>query len=128
MMATAVNSSLQTYHCLQPNSESETVAHLVRVAATAGVKADPTPIVNLCWRARIDPQAGEEAMDIRMLFLIVIGIIVVLVILDLILAGGAMTMGMMSGMVGMMSNPIGQGILLILLAILGVLVYAVFFR
>ncbi len=39
-----------------------------------------------------------------------------------------MTMGMMSGMVGMMSNPIGQGILLVLLAILGVLVYAVFFR
>lgn len=67
-------------------------------------------------------------MDIRTLFLLVIGIIVVLAILDLILAGGAMTMGMMSGMVGMMSNPIGQGILLVLLAILGVLVYAVFFR
>ncbi len=62
------------------------------------------------------------------LFLLVIGVVVVLVILDLILAGGAMTMGTVHGMAGMMSNPIGQGILLILLAILGVLVYAVFFR
>lgn len=67
-------------------------------------------------------------MAIGTLFLLVIGIIVVLVILDLIFAGGAMTMGTMYGMAGMMSNPIGQGILLVLLAILGVLVYAVFFR
>jgi len=39
-----------------------------------------------------------------------------------------MTMGTMHGMAMMVSNPIGQAILLVLLAILGVLVYAVFFR
>jgi hypothetical protein len=37
-------------------------------------------------------------------------------------------MGMMHGTAMMMGNPIGQAILLVLLAILGVLVYAVFFR
>lgn len=67
-------------------------------------------------------------MDIGALFLLIIGVIVILVILDLIFAGGAMMMGTMYGMAGMMSNPIGQGILLGLLAVLGVLVYAVFFR
>jgi len=67
-------------------------------------------------------------MDIATILLIVIGIVVVLFILDLLLAGGAGTMGMMHGTAMMMSNPIGQGILLVLLAILGVLIYAVFFR
>jgi len=70
-------------------------------------------------------------MDIGILVLISIGIVVVLVaviVLDLLFAGGAMTMGTMHGMAMMVSNPIGQGILLVLLAILGVLVYAVFFR
>lgn len=67
-------------------------------------------------------------MDIGILFLIGVGIIVVVVILDLFFAGGAGTMGMMHGAAMMASNPIGQGILLVLLAILGVLVYAVFFR
>ena len=70
-------------------------------------------------------------MDIGTLVLIGIGIVVVLVaviVLDLLFAGGAMTMGTMQGMAMMVSNPIGQGILLVLLAILGVLVYAVFFR
>jgi hypothetical protein len=70
-------------------------------------------------------------MDIGILVLIGIGIVVVLVaviVLDLLFAGGAMTMGTMHGMAMMVSNPIGQGILLVLLAILGVLVYAVFFR
>ena len=70
-------------------------------------------------------------MDIGALVLIGIGIVVVLVaviVLDLLFAGGAMTMGTMHGMAMMVSNPIGQGILLVLLAILGVLVYAVFFR
>ena len=65
------------------------------------------------------------------LFLTGIGIIVVLAILiglDFLFAGGAGTMGMMHGTAMMMSNPIGQGILLVLLAILGVLIYAVFFR
>jgi hypothetical protein len=64
--------------------------------------------------------------------LIGIGIVVVLVaviVLDLLFAGGAMTMGTMHGMAMMVSNPIGQGILLVLLAILGVLAAgAVFFR
>jgi hypothetical protein len=70
-------------------------------------------------------------MDIGNLAWIGIGIIIVLVVLfvlDLLLAGGAGTMGMMHGTAMMMSNPIGQAILLVLLAILGVLVYVVFFR
>lgn len=70
-------------------------------------------------------------MDIGTLFLIGIGIVVVLVILiavDWLFAGGAGTMGMMHGTAMMMSNPIGQAVLLVLIAILGVLVYAVFFR
>ena len=54
--------------------------------------------------------------------------IVILVALDLTFAGGACTMGLMQGTALMASNPIGQGILLTLLAILGVLVYVVFFR
>lgn len=53
---------------------------------------------------------------------------VILVVLDVFFSGGAGTMGMMNGTAMMMSNPIGQGILLVLLAILGLLVYAVFFR
>ena len=70
-------------------------------------------------------------MDISALFLAGIGIVVViviLIILDMVFTGGAGTMGMMHGTAMMMSNPVGQGILLVLLAILGVLVYAVFFR
>ncbi|MEK6573776.1 MAG: hypothetical protein AABZ58_05610 [Chloroflexota bacterium] len=70
-------------------------------------------------------------MDIGTLLLIGIGIIVIIVILivlDMVFTGGAGTMGMMYGTAMMMSNPVGQGILLVLLAILGVLVYAVFFR
>ena len=63
-------------------------------------------------------------MDIVTILLIGLGVVVILFVLDLMFAGGAGTMGM--GM--MMSNPIGQGILLALLAILGVLIYAVFFR
>jgi len=70
-------------------------------------------------------------MDVGILVLIGIGIVVVVVaviVLDLLFAGGAVTMGTMHGMAMMVSNPIGQGILLVLLAILGVLVYAVFFQ
>ncbi len=55
-------------------------------------------------------------------------LIVILIALDLTFAGGACTMGLMQGTAMMASNPIGQGILLVLLAIFGVLVYAVFFR
>ena len=70
-------------------------------------------------------------MDINAMAWIGIGIIIILVVLfllDLFLAGGAGTMGMMHGTAMMMSNPIGQAILLVLLIILGVLVYGVFFR
>ncbi len=69
-------------------------------------------------------------MDLGTLILIVAGVVVVLVVLDLLLAGGAMTMtmGTMHGMALMASHPAGWAILLVLLAILGVLVYAVFFR
>ena len=62
------------------------------------------------------------------LLLIILGGAFVLVLLDLFLAGGAGTMGMMHGTAMMMSTPIGQAILLILLIILGVLVYGVFFQ
>ncbi|MBI3359692.1 MAG: hypothetical protein HY023_01105 [Chloroflexi bacterium] len=62
------------------------------------------------------------------ILLIIVGVVVILFVLDLVFAGGGMTMGTMSGMGAMMSNPIGQITLLVLLAILGVLVYAVFFR
>ncbi len=67
-------------------------------------------------------------MDIVTILLIGLGVVMVLFVLDLIFAGGAGTMGMMHGTAMMMSNPIGQGLLLALLAILGVLVYTVFFR
>ena len=67
-------------------------------------------------------------MNIVTILLIGLGVVVVLFVLDLMLAGGAGTMGMMHGTPMMVSNPIGQGILLALLAILGVLVYTVFFR
>jgi hypothetical protein len=67
-------------------------------------------------------------MSIGTMALIGVGIVVALIVLDLLFAGGAMTMGTMHGMAMMVSNPIGQGILLVLLAILGVLVYAIFFR
>jgi hypothetical protein len=71
------------------------------------------------------------ALNLNTLFVFGIGIVVVLValiVLDLLFAGGAMTMGTMHGMAMLVSNPIGQSLLLVLLAILGVLVYAVFFR
>ena len=67
-------------------------------------------------------------MEPLTILFIIGGVLVILFLLDLFFAGGSMTMGMMSGMGAMMSNPIGQAILLVLLAILGVLVYAVFFR
>ncbi len=67
-------------------------------------------------------------MESLTILLIVLGIGLILFLLDLFLAGGAGTMGMMHGTVMMMSNPIGQGILLVLLLILGVLAYGVFFR
>jgi hypothetical protein len=60
--------------------------------------------------------------------LIILGLVFVLFLLDLFLAGGAGTMGMMHGTAMMMSNPIGQAILLVLIIILGVLVYGVFFQ
>ncbi len=67
-------------------------------------------------------------MDIGAILLIGFGIVVALFLLDVLFTRGTMTMGMMAGMGGMMSNPVGQAILLVLLAILGLLVYAAFFR
>ena len=67
-------------------------------------------------------------MEPLTVLLIILGVGLVLFLLDLFLAGGAGTMGMMHGTAMMMSNPIGQAILLVLLIILGVLVYGVFFR
>lgn len=68
------------------------------------------------------------SMNIVTILLIGLGVVVLLFVFDLMFAGGVGTMGMMHGTAMMTSNPIGQGILLVLLAILGVLVYAVFFR
>lgn len=67
-------------------------------------------------------------MELGTIALIVGGIIVLVIVVDLVLAGGAMTMGTMHGMALMASHPVGLGALLVLLAILGVLVYAVFFQ
>lgn len=62
------------------------------------------------------------------ILLVIAGVFIVIFLLDLFLAGGSMTMGTIQGIAMMCSNPIGQAILLVLLTILGVLVYAVFFR
>ena len=67
-------------------------------------------------------------MEPLTVLLIILGVVSVLFLLDLFLAGGAGTMGMMHGTAMMMSNPIGQAILLVLIIILGVLVYGVFFQ
>jgi hypothetical protein len=70
-------------------------------------------------------------VDIGTVLLIMVGVIVVLVLLDLLFAGGAMTGGMMSGMAGMMGGMAGSGyglIVLLLLVIVGLLVYGFFFR
>jgi hypothetical protein len=67
-------------------------------------------------------------VELLTILLIILGVGLVIFLLDLFLAGGAGTMGMMHGTFMMMSNPIGQAILLVLLIILGVLVYGVFFR
>lgn len=71
---------------------------------------------------------GGATLEPLTILLIIIGVGFVLFLLDLLLAGGAGTMGMMHGTVMMMGNPIGQAILLALLIILGVLVYGVFFQ
>ena len=55
-------------------------------------------------------------------------LVVILVALDLTFVGGACTMGVMQGTAMMASNPIGQGILLVMLAMFSVLVYVLFFR
>ncbi len=67
-------------------------------------------------------------MEIWTVLLIVLGALFVLLVLDLLLTGGAGTMGMMHGTAMMMSNPVGLAILLVLLSILGVLVYSIFFQ
>lgn len=67
-------------------------------------------------------------MELLTFLLIILGGAFVLVLLDVFLAGGAGTMGMMHGTAMMMGTPIGQAILLVLLIILGVLVYGVFFQ
>lgn len=67
-------------------------------------------------------------MEPLTVLLIILGVVFVLFLLDLFLAGGAGTMGMMHGTAMMMSNPIGQAILLVMVIILGVLVYGVFFQ
>ena len=67
-------------------------------------------------------------MEPLTVLLIILGVVFVLFLLDLFLAGGAGTMGMMHSTAMMMSNPIGQAILLVMVIILGVLVYGMFFQ
>ena len=67
-------------------------------------------------------------MSLGMVVLGGLGLFVLLLVLDLMFLGGAGSLGMLHGSAMMASNPLGQAILLVLLAILGILVYALFFR
>ena len=62
-------------------------------------------------------------MDFRSLIGIIVLVIVVWLALDLLLAGGSMTGGMMGGMAGMMGAGIGPIGILLLLIIIALLIY-----
>lgn len=65
-------------------------------------------------------------MDIGTVFLIVIGAILLIVLIALL--GGGMAMGGMAMMAGMMSNPLGWLILLILVALIALIGYVLLFQ
>lgn len=58
--------------------------------------------------------SGMDAVGFVMLALVVL---VLFLALDLLVAGGGMTGGMMGGMAGMMGNPVGQGLMLLLVVV-----------
>lgn len=66
-------------------------------------------------------------MDLGTVLLIFIGVVLLWLLIDLLLAGGAMTSGMMGGMMMAASTPIGLIILLNLLARGAFLAYVNFF-
>ena len=61
-------------------------------------------------------------MEIGTIIWVIVAVILVWLVLDLLVAGGGMTGGMMAGMGGMMASPIGWGLVLILVVI-GLLLY-----
>jgi hypothetical protein len=65
-------------------------------------------------------------MDVGTVLLIVIG--VVLLVALIAIAGGGMAMGGMAMMAGMMSNPFGWLILLILVGLIALIGYMLFFQ
>jgi drug/metabolite transporter (DMT)-like permease len=65
-------------------------------------------------------------MDVGTLLLVVVGAILLIVIIALL--GGGMAMGGMAMMAGMMSNPLGWLILLILAALIALVGYVLFFQ
>jgi hypothetical protein len=66
-------------------------------------------------------------MEIGTALLIFVGIILVWLLIDLLIAGGAMTVGMMGGMMMAAATPIGLLVFLILLALGALFAYVSFF-
>ncbi len=69
----------------------------------------------------------ESVVDIGTLLLVFVGIVLLFVLIDLLVVGGAMTAGMMGGMMMVAATPIGLLVFLILLALGALFVYAQFF-
>jgi len=66
-------------------------------------------------------------MDLGTALLIFVGVILVWLLIDLLFVGGAMTAGMMGGMMMAAATPIGLLVLLILLALGALFAYVSFF-
>lgn len=64
----------------------------------------------------------KQGMELTTIVWIILGVIIAWVVLDLLVAGGGMSSGMMAGMAGMMGSPIGGSIVL-LLVVIGLLLY-----
>ncbi len=57
-----------------------------------------------------------SGLDLQTLLLVILGVLLLIVIVDLFLAGGAMSTGMMAGMAGM-GTPWGHGLFLVLVVL-----------
>lgn len=66
-------------------------------------------------------------METGTILLIIVGVVLLWLLIDLLLAGGAMTGSMMGGMMIMAGNPIGATILLVLLGVIAFFAYITFF-
>jgi hypothetical protein len=66
-------------------------------------------------------------VDIGTVLLVFVGIVLFFLLIDLLIVGGAMTAGMMGGMMMVASTPIGVLIFLILFALGALLAYVQFF-